>query len=240
MPPNHSNDYPPDSSCMRGRVVTIPFSTFPSQILSKFILDSKNNCYFLSVSSQGGKNLQGLPCLPLTVHLGNVQLRAANAWNKWTVLLTPIIVIVSRVHVSSKLKCPPLHPQYFKYPNSICIYIMPICTISNHLDKCSIFPTLCVCVAEKTERLYKTNFFGLYAHPKLAVFTDSKGHVTWRKHGQKWIHVDQKWLVSFIFFSTTLFYIIHFKCRRLEKNWLLFNEVWFIQPCIISENRIPC
>lgn len=64
---------------------------------------------------------------------------------------------------------------------------MPICKISNRLDKCSIFPTLCVCVcvAEKTERLHKTNIFGLYAHPKLAVFTDSKGHVTWRKHRQK-------------------------------------------------------
>lgn len=58
----------------------------------------------------GEKNLQGLPCLPLMVQLGNVQLRTANAWNKWTVLLTPIIIIVSTVCVSLKQKCPPLHP----------------------------------------------------------------------------------------------------------------------------------
>jgi hypothetical protein len=38
---------------------------FPSQILRKFILDSKNNCYFLSVSSQGEKQLEGLLSLPL-------------------------------------------------------------------------------------------------------------------------------------------------------------------------------
>lgn len=85
---------------------------------------------------------------------------------------------------------------------------MPICTVSNHLDKCSIFPSFCVCVAEKTERLHKTNFFGLYAHLKLAVFTDSKGHGTWRKHGQK-MNPHTSEMISqlhFLFYHTILHY----------------------------------
>lgn len=119
-----------------------PIFTFPSQILSKFMLDFFLLLFSLYLFSWGEKTFKGCHAF-LSWCSGEMSNSAVNAWNKWTVLLIPIIIIVSRVYVSLNLKCPTFHRWYFKYPNTICIYILPICTISNHLDKCSVFLPLC-------------------------------------------------------------------------------------------------
>lgn len=81
-------------------------SSFLCHILSKFIQDSQNDSHFLFLLTRG-QNLEGLPCLSLMVQLGSVHCTAANVWNKWSSLLTPIIIAVSKIYVSSKLKCFP-------------------------------------------------------------------------------------------------------------------------------------